>query len=53
MGEGLKGREMWYTMKYDRREVLLLLKDVDVLNLTKGNEDYVYIYVGGKEGPFL
>ena len=53
MGEWLRGREMWYNMKYDRREVLLLRKDVDVLNLMKGNEDYAYIYVGGKEGSFL
>jgi len=30
MGKGLKGWEMWYSMKYDRREVLLLGKDVDV-----------------------
>jgi len=53
MGEGLQGRETWYSMKHDRREVLLLWKDVDVMKLMKGNEDYAYIYVGGKEGPFL
>jgi len=53
MGEGLQGRKMWYSMKYNRREVLLLRKDVDVMKLMKGNKDYAYIYVGGKEGPFL
>ena len=52
-GEGFKGREMWYSMKYDRREVHLLGKDVDVTKLMKGNEEYAYIYVGGKEGSFV
>jgi len=29
---------MWYTMKYNRREVLSFGKDVDVMRLMKGND---------------
>jgi len=50
MGEGLKGRKMWYNMKYDGREVMLLMRDVDVKKLMKGNDKHGYIYVGGEEG---
>jgi len=53
LGEGLKGRQMWYNMKYDRREVLLLGKDVDVTKLINRNEEYAYIYVGGEENRYL
>ena len=53
LGEGLKGRQMWYNMKYDRREVLLLGKDVDVTKLINRNEEYAYIYVGGEEKRYL
>jgi len=44
---------MWYNMKYDRREVMLLGKDVDVIKLMKGNEECGYIYVGGEEESFV
>ena len=50
MGEALKGRTMWYTLKYFRRKLIPFGKDVDVRKLMKGNDEYVYIYVGGEEG---
>ena len=37
-------------MKHDRREVLSFGKDVDVM---KGNDEHVYIYVGGEKGEFF
>ena len=52
MGEGLKGRKLWYSMKYDRTEVMLLWRDVDVKKLMKGNDEHGYIYVGGETGSF-
>ncbi|KAJ8444545.1 hypothetical protein Cgig2_000824 [Carnegiea gigantea] len=40
MGEGLKGRVMWLSLKYDRRQLIRLGRDADVMKLMKGNEEY-------------
>ena len=53
MRVGLGSRVMWYSLKYDQREVIKLGRDVDVEKLIKGNEGYAYVYVAGDEGPLV
>jgi len=48
-----EGRVMWYSLKYDRSEVIKLGRHVDVEKLIKSNEEYAHIYVAGDEGPFV
>ncbi|KAJ8432093.1 hypothetical protein Cgig2_001174 [Carnegiea gigantea] len=50
MGEGLRGRLMWYSLKCNRMELLPLGRDADVGKLMKGNDEYAYVYVVGSEG---
>ena len=52
MREGLGNRVVWYSLKYDRREVIRLGRDVDVEKSIKGHEEYAYVYVAGDEDPF-
>ncbi|KAJ8435885.1 hypothetical protein Cgig2_010918 [Carnegiea gigantea] len=51
MGEGIRGRRMWYRLKCNRLELLPLGRDVDVKKLMKGNDEYAYLYATGSEGP--
>ncbi|KAJ8435704.1 hypothetical protein Cgig2_002661 [Carnegiea gigantea] len=51
MGKGIRGRRMWYSLKYNRLELLPLGRDGDVKKLMKGNDEYAYLYVAGSEGP--
>ena len=53
MREGLGNCVVWYSLKYDRREVIQLGRDVDVEKLIKGNEEYPYVYMVGDEGTFV
>ena len=48
MGESLRGRDVWYTLKFDRRLLLLFGKDVDIVKLVRGNDGHVYLYDAGK-----
>ena len=49
--EGLQGRSLWYSTKYDRRMVLPLRRDVDVGKLVKGNDEFGYMYIVDKNVP--
>ncbi|KAJ8437858.1 hypothetical protein Cgig2_002992 [Carnegiea gigantea] len=51
MGEGLRGRRMWYSLKCNRFELLPLRRDGDFKKLMKGNDEYAYLYVAGSEAP--
>ncbi|KAJ8426902.1 hypothetical protein Cgig2_024393 [Carnegiea gigantea] len=51
MGEGVRGWQMWYSLKCNRLELLPLGRDSDVKKLMKGNDEYAYLYVAGSEGP--
>ncbi|KAJ8444285.1 hypothetical protein Cgig2_029698 [Carnegiea gigantea] len=51
MGEGLRSRLMWYSLKCNQMELLPLGRDADVGKLMKGNDEYAYVYVEGSEGP--
>jgi len=48
--EGLQGRSLWYSTKYDRKMLLPLRRDVDVGKLVKGNEDFGYMYIADSNG---
>ena len=41
MGEGIRGRLMWYSLKCNWLELLPLQWDGDVRKLIKGNDEYV------------
>jgi len=43
MGEGIRGRLIWYSLKYNRMELLSLGQDGDVRKLMKGNDEYAYL----------
>ena len=49
--EGLQGRSLWYSTKYDRKMVLPLRRDVDVGKLVKGNDEFGYMYIVDKNVP--
>ncbi|KAJ8437819.1 hypothetical protein Cgig2_013435 [Carnegiea gigantea] len=51
MGEHLRGRLMWYSLKCNQMELLPLGRDADMGKLMKGNDEYAYVYVAGSEGP--
>ena len=41
--EGLQGRTLWYSTKYDRKILLSLQRDEDAGKLVKGNDELGYI----------
>ena len=51
MGEGVRGRRMWYSLKCNRLELLPLGRDGDVKKLMKWNDEYAYLSVARSEGP--
>ena len=53
MGEGLKGRRLWYNTKYNQSTLLLLHRDGDVCKLITSNDEFAYIYIVDKDGPML
>ncbi|KAJ8439204.1 hypothetical protein Cgig2_003417 [Carnegiea gigantea] len=50
MGEGIRGRLVWYSLKCNRMELLPLGRDGDVRKLMKVNDEHTYLYVAGSEG---
>jgi len=38
-------------MKFDRRVVVPFGRDGDLLKLVKVNDEFAFIYIGGKDGP--
>jgi len=49
--EGLRGRTLWYSTKYDRKMLMQLQRDGDVGKLVKGNEEYGYMYIVERDVP--
>ena len=43
MGEGIRGRRMWYSLKCNRLELFPLRRDSDVKKLMKGNDECTYL----------
>ena len=43
---------IWFNTKYDRSMRVWMQWHVDVGKLIKGNDEFGYIYVAGREGPF-
>lgn len=37
----------------DKRQLIACGRDANVVKQIKGNEEYGYIYIGGKEGPVV
>ena len=50
-GTEFMGAEDWYSMKFDRRTMLLFEDDGDVVSMIRENDDDGYLYVGRMEGP--
>ncbi|KAJ8436061.1 hypothetical protein Cgig2_000357 [Carnegiea gigantea] len=53
VGEGLKGRKLWYNTKYDRSMWMLLHRDVDVCKLIKSNDEFACMYIANKDRPMM
>ncbi|KAJ8423072.1 hypothetical protein Cgig2_009341 [Carnegiea gigantea] len=51
LGECLGECTLWFSMKFDRRIVVPFGRDGDLLKLMKGNDEFIFMYVGGKDGP--
>ena len=51
MGESVRGRHVWYNLKFDRRLLMPFEKDKDVMKSVRGNDEHAYLYIAGKEGP--
>ena len=51
IGESVKGRRVWYSLKFDRRMLMALEKDEDVVKLVRGNDGHAYVYIVGNDGP--
>ncbi|KAJ8442945.1 hypothetical protein Cgig2_019518 [Carnegiea gigantea] len=49
MGEGIRGRRIWYSLECNRLELLPLGRDGDVKKLITGNDEYAYLYVARSE----
>ena len=49
--EGLRGRRLLYSTKYDRKMLLPLQRDGDVGKLLKGNDDFGYKYIAERDVP--
>jgi len=52
MGDSVRGGHMWYSLKFDRRMLMSLEKDEDVIKLVRGNDEHAYVYITGKDGPY-
>jgi len=53
MGDGIRGRLMWYILKYNRIELLPLGCDGDVRKLLNDNDEYAYLCMAGSKGPCM
>jgi len=53
MAEALIRRMIWYSLKYERRELIQFGRDVEVGKLTKGKEEYAYIYAARDSRLFV
>jgi len=51
IGESVRERHVWYSLKFDRRMLMALEKDEDVVKLVRGNDGHAYVYIVGKDGP--
>ena len=51
IGINMLKRRVWYSLKYDREMLLPIEGDTDVQMMFKGNDEYGYLFVGGKDGP--
>uniref|UniRef100_A0A7C8Z3Q2 Uncharacterized protein n=1 Tax=Opuntia streptacantha TaxID=393608 RepID=A0A7C8Z3Q2_OPUST len=51
IGQSLRECNLWFSMKFDRKIVVLFGRGGDLLKLAKGNDECAYIYVGGNDGP--
>ena len=49
--EGLQGRTLWYSTKYDWRMLLPLQRGGDVGKLVKGNDEFGYMYIAERDVP--
>ena len=49
--DGLRGRRLLYSTKYDRKMLLPLQRDGDVGKLLKGNDEFGYMYIEERDVP--
>ena len=49
--ESLGKRKLWFSMKFDRRILALVGRYGDLLKLVKGNDEYAFLYMSGKDRP--
>ena len=50
MGMSVWELKIWYSMKFDRRMMLVFEDDGDIVSMMRGNDGHGYLYVGGMEG---
>ena len=48
--ESFRERKLWFSMKLKRRIVIPFGRDGDLLKPVKHNDEFVFMYVGGKDG---
>ena len=49
--DGLRGRRLLYSTKYDRKMLLPLQRDGDVGKLVKENDEFGYMYIEDRDVP--
>ena len=49
IGEGLRCRLMWHSLKCNQIKLLPFGRDGDFRKLMKGNDEYEYLYMGGSQ----
>ena len=40
IGERMRGREVWYALKFDRQLLMPFAKEEDIVKLVRGNDDH-------------
>jgi len=48
--EGLQGRSLWYSTRYDRKMLLPLQREGDVGKLEKGSDEFGCMYIADSNG---
>jgi len=53
IGESVRGRHVWYSLKFDRRTLMTLEKHENVVKLVRGNDGHAYVCMAGNDGTVL
>jgi len=50
IGESMSGRNIWYSLKFDRSLLMPFAKE-DIVKLIRDNDGHACLYIARKEGP--